>query len=136
MKYDLSNKDESAQLHFELARMLIRKPLVELKEVRPTRSLNQNAYLHLLIGAFGDHFGYTMEEAKQIYKDLNSSSYRYTKKGRHFYRSSAELNKEEMTATIEKFRQKAAENGCYLPDAENTDALRQIENAIEKNKFL
>lgn len=136
MKYDLSIKDERAAASFEFARLLVKKPIIELKVSRKARSLNQNNYLHLLLGAFGNHFGYTLEEAKLIYKQINSSTYQYEKKGRTFYRSSADLSAEEMSKSIDKFRMASAEHGCELPLATDEEWLRRIENEIEQSRHL
>lgn len=136
MKYNLAVKDDATEVHIQLAKLMIRKPIIELKEIRAQRSGNQNRYLHLLLGAFGIHFGYTLEESKMIYKQINESTYFYEKKGRQFMRSSADLNVEEMTKTIEKFRMRSAENGCELPAATDQDWLNRISNDIEKNRYI
>jgi hypothetical protein len=91
--------------------------------------------LHLLIGAFGQHFGYTMEEAKQIYKEISPDLYQYRKKGRTFWRSSAELNKEEMAKTIDRFMEKSKEAGYPLPLATDQEWITQIENEIERSGY-
>lgn len=136
MKYNLAIQDEAASAHIQLARLMIKKPIIELKEVKPQRSSNQNRYLHLLLGAFGMHFGYTIEESKLIYKQTNESTYYYEKKGRQFIRSSADLSTEEMTKTIDKFRIKSAENGCDLPTATDTEWLSRIDIDLSKNQYL
>lgn len=111
------------------------KKVIEVKKINPNRTLRQNSYLHLLIGYFGQHFGYTMEEAKQIYKEINTTTYRYEKKGRIFWKSSAELDTAEMTKTIDLFREKSKEAGCPLPAATDQAWLRQIENEIERSRY-
>jgi hypothetical protein len=108
--------------------------MVEIKAISPNRTLSQNSYLHLIIGAFGEHFGYTIEEAKQIYKELNKPIYIYRKKDRVFFRSSADLSKEDMAKTIDVFRQKSSEQGYDLPLATDKEWLLQIDNLIEQNR--
>lgn len=138
MKFNLGIEAEAGSARMRLSYLTARKKVVELKEVSQRRSLPQNAYLHLLLGAFGQHFGYTVEEAKQIYKELNTSIYAYTKqvrdKTRTFWRSSADLSKEEMAKSITVFKQKSAEAGYALPPATDQEWLRQIENEIERSK--
>jgi hypothetical protein len=107
---------------------------VELKKLFPKRSLNQNNYLHLILSHFGIEFGYTLNEVKQIYKDVNSEIYSYQKNEKTFYRSSAEPDTKEMTQSIEKFRDYSAENGCYLPAPDEQHFLDHIRNEIEKHK--
>ncbi len=135
MKYNLTNDLEVASAFGYLTDLAGKKSLVEVKKISPKRSLNQNSYLHLIISAFGLHFGYTADEAKIIYKEINKSLYQYDKKGRTFYRSSADLTKEEMAESIDKFMQKSAEAGYPLPLATDQGWLMEISNAIEGAKY-
>lgn len=137
MRFDLGLPSERTRARQYFGQLTKQGALVELKRVSRTRSLAQNSYLHVLIGAFAQHFGYTMEEAKTIYKQLNRKIYRYEKKGRVFWRSSADITVDEMTESIELFREKSAEAGYPLPKPDNGPWLRQLENAIEQSqKFL
>lgn len=135
MKYDTSITEEKGKFMKEATRLYYSGKIVEIKEVKKRRSSNQNSYLHLIIAYFGSHFGYTAEEAKMIYKEVNKDIYRYEKKGRVFWRSSRELKTDEMAKTIDRFIQKSAENGLEIPPATNTEWLRQIENEIEKTNY-
>lgn len=135
MKFNLAIPYESKQATYYLGQLNEKRNIAEIKKISPKRSLSQNSYLHLLIGAFGNHFGYTIEEAKQIYKELSPNVYKYEKRGRTFWRSSAELNKEEMAKTIDTFMQKSAEAGYPLPLATDIGWLREIENEIERSKY-
>ena len=131
MKYNLKNKEEAERAFTYLTDLVGREALVEVKKISPIRSLNQNSYLHLLLQGFGAHFGYTLEEAKLIYKELNKSIYSYKKKGRVFYRSSADLTIDEMTRSIERFRDASAEQGYPLPTATDQNWLMSLANTIE-----
>ncbi len=112
--------------------MLIeKKATVEIKRVIKRRTINQNSYLHLLLSAFGLHFGYTTEEAKVLYKRFNKDIYAYEKAGEVFLRSSADLNTQEMMKSIDRFRQFSAEQDYPLPSATDEAAMRSLENAIE-----
>src|SRR4051812_16007102 len=116
MKFNLANKTEKSQAFTYFLTLANKKALVEVKKISPKRSLSQNNYLHLLLGAFGQHFGYTLEEAKTIYKrDVNPGIYVYDKNGSKFLRSSAELSKEEMAKTVDKFMEWSKEQGYELP---------------------
>lgn len=136
MRYNLDDTKEADEAFTHLTKLVGQHAEAEVKKVVPGRSLRQNNYLHLLLGAFGMHFGYTLEEAKIIYKEINSSVYKYKKKGRTFLRSSADIDKDEMTRSIDQFRLKSAEAGCELPLATNQDWLRSIENAMEQHRYL
>lgn len=135
MKYNLASEAETTAALTYVTDLAAKGALVEVKKVSPRRSLNQNSYLHLLIGAFGAHFGYTLEEAKYIYKEISKDIYQYQKKGRTFMRSSADLTKEEMAKSINAFMQKSDEAGYPLPLAENTEWLMSLENAMEQAKY-
>lgn len=134
MKFNLALPDEAVQAQVYLGRLLKSKSLVEVKRISLNRSLKQNAYLHLLLSAFGQHFGYTLEEAKVIYKYMNVNIYRYAKKNRTFWRSSTDLSIEEMTQSIEVLRERSETAGYPLPEADNGPWVRQLQNAIEQSK--
>jgi hypothetical protein len=140
MKYDLANGRDAGEAFNYLLTLAQEKKKVEIKKMIPRRSLNQNSYLHLLLGIFGQHFGYTIEESKTIYKTLpgNKDIYVYTKEQRgktwQFLRSSADLNTAEMTKSIEIFREWSNKGGLYLPEANEEEKLRYYENLIEQNQ--
>lgn len=134
MKLNLAIPQEAEKATSYLKQLAEKKSIVEVKKVNPNRSLNQNSYLHLIIGAFAAHFGYTLEEAKQIYKEISADIYRYEKKGRIFWRSSAALDKEDMAKTIDRFMNKSAEAGYPLPLATDQGWIRAVENEIERSK--
>lgn len=141
MKFNLANTTEAGEALKHLVMWTQDKKIVELKKISPKRSLPQNSYLHLLLGYFGQHFGYTVEEAKEIYKRLpgNKEVYIYSKdvggKPMTFTRSSADLTKEEMTKTIDTLRDWSGKLGFPLPTATDQEWLRQIENEIEKSSY-
>ncbi len=134
MKYNLAEKAEADAAFQYLTDLVGKDAVAEVIKVSPKRSLNQNNYLHLLLGAFGIHFGYTIDEAKLLYKELNKDIYAYKHpKGRTFYRSSADLDTAEMTKSIDRFREASDKQGCPLPTATDQGWLRAIENDIEKH---
>jgi hypothetical protein len=138
LKYNLAVISEKFKAITYLEKLIEDKKIVDIKAVSPRRSLNQNSYLHLLLGAFGQHFGYTLEEAKLIYKQLNKEIYFYTKEVRNktweFMRSSADLTKEEMTRSIETLREWSAKGGYPLPTAIDKEWLMQLENEVEQHQ--
>lgn len=138
MKYNLANDKESGAAMAYLFDLMKNKKRVEIKKISPRRSLNQNSYLHLLLGAFGQHFGYTLDEAKLIYKELNGNIYLYEKEVRgkthQFMRSSADLTVDEMGKSIDVLRDWSARADYPLPLATDQDWLAQIENEIERQQ--
>jgi hypothetical protein len=135
MKYNTAGLAEKVAAITYFHELVNKNAIIEVKKISPKRSINQNSYLHLIISAFGNHFGYTLEEAKQVYKNLNANIYFYEKNGIRFCRSSADLSVDEMTASIEKFREESAGAGCPLPTAVDQGWLRSIENDIEHTKY-
>ena len=139
MKYNTANNAEAGKALDYLLTLTKGNKIVEVKEVKPRRSLNQNSYLHLLLGAFGAHFGYTLEEAKEVYKHLNKEIYAYEREVRgkqwQFWRSSADLDKEEMAKSIDTLMTWSARAGYPLPPATDQEWLRQIENEIERSGY-
>jgi len=113
--------------------LILKGKTFELKEKRKDRTYKQNRYLHLILGWFGLELGYTINEAKMIYKKLNLDLYKYIKNNNTFLRSSAELNTKQMSLTIEKFRNYSNnELGIYLPEANEVAYLNHIEQEINK----
>jgi hypothetical protein len=136
MKYNLADPKDTEQAKYYLDQLIEKKAVAEIKRVLQRRSLSQNRYLHLLLGAFGAHFGYSLDEAKILYKQLNPSVYVYRKNGHTFLRSSAGLDTAEMTKTIDRFREQSKEMGYPLPDATDQAWLMSLENEIERAGYF
>jgi hypothetical protein len=133
MKYNLKEPSQALEAHSYLSQLIKQGDTVDIKKYKPPRSLRQNNYLHLLLGAFGEHFGYTIEEAKTIYKrEVNPSTYVYEKNGSKFLRSSVDLDTAEMTKTIDCFRDFSKEHGLPLPAATDKEQLMSLANSIER----
>lgn len=135
MIYDLNKQTELDEALEYIGKLSGQHALVEIKKKSPKRSLNQNAYLHLIIAIFGSHFGYNLEEAKIIYKEINKHIYLYKKKNREFYRSSATLDVTQMAKSIDHFMEVSARNGCELPPATSKEWLRSMQNELERSGY-
>lgn len=142
MIFNLANPYD-ADKYKEYANALYKKnAIVEIKEKRNTRSLKQNAYLHTIIGYFACEYGISAEEAKiDFYKRHCNKDLFVTKKvNRHgieveTLRSSSSLDTQEMTLSIERFRNwSAAVAGIYLPSPQENDAIIFAMQEIERNK--
>lgn len=132
MKYNLADFDEEQMAYAYMQRLAAKGAIVNISKVNPNRTLSQNSYLHLLLADFGGHFGYNLEEAKQVYKELNPDLYKYVKKGRTFWRSSAELDKDQMAKSIDRLMQASAKHGHPLPPATDQGWLREVEREAEQ----
>ncbi len=114
--------------------------LVEVKRKHRQRSLSQNAYLHVCLGYYASEFGYTIEEVKQdiFKKQLNKDIFeveRVNRRGQKVkrLRSSRDLDTEEMTRAIERFRNwSSAVAGLYIPAPNETEALFAAQQQMEQ----
>lgn len=136
MMYDLSSAIDRSRAERRFIQLCKEQVVIELRK-KVKRSLNQNSYLHLILGWFGIELGYTLNEAKTIYKEQNSLIYFYEKTGKMFIRSSADLDTGEMTRSIEKFRNYSSmEAGVYLPEPNEQQFLQEIELEMSKNNYI
>lgn len=135
MKYDLSNENEAREASEFLAGSIMRDKLVEIKVVRPTRSLKANAYYHLLLQICGSEWGYSLAEMKVIHKrDISPGVFIYWKNDKVFTKSSADLNSKELSDAIEQLKKYSAEQGLVLPEPTDEDAMRHWEKQIQINE--
>lgn len=142
MLYDLSNPLDVQNARVRLESLIKRSCIAELTEKKQKRTLNQNSYLHLLLGYFASQTGNTLEWVKQqYYKKLCSPDIFIGEKddpflGRVKYvRSSADLRTDEMNLTIERFRNwSASVAGIYLPEATNEAEIAALQVEVERYK--
>lgn len=140
--YNLKNQYDRQKFKEACNRMVLKREYVELKRKTTQRSLAQNSYLHVLLGYFGSEFGLTIEEVKfDIFKKICNIDIfqreRTNKRGKRikYIRSSTELDKDEMTTAIERFRNySSAECGLYLPSPNEGEMLFYAQQQIEANK--
>ena len=133
MVYDLSN-DIHRQLFSKRAeRLLERRGVVELCE-KQQRTIRQNDYLHLLLGALALETGTTLAYTKEQYykREANAALFvrvrrdEWLQKDVEVLRSSRDLTKEEMTFSIQRLKMWADSNGFCLPDESDEAVLREI----------
>jgi len=142
MIYNLSSPLDVQNAKTRLELLIKRGCIVELTEKKQKRSLNQNAYLHLLLGYFASQTGNTLEWVKQQYykklcnPDLFIGEREDLFLGRVKYvRSSADLRTDEMNLSIERFRNwSAAEAGIYLPEATSEAEIAALQVEVERYK--
>lgn len=135
MRYDLTDAGQYDDAIKFIHDCFARDKTIEIKVVRPKRSLRANAYLHLLLQIFGSEFGYSLAEAKTIYKrDVAPNIYVYYKNDMPFIRSSADLTSKEISDSIEQLKKYSAENGLVLPEPNDEEKLRYYEKQIQSNE--
>lgn len=141
MKYDLSNELQRGQFNVRAASLLKKGSVVELKECK-VRSLRQNSFLHVALGYFAAQTGNTLEYVKQYYykRLINPDIFRRERDDKYLghievWRSSASLTQEEMSLSIDRFRNwSASEAGIYIPSPDDARLVQLMEIEIEKYK--
>lgn len=115
---------------------------IELKRYSPKRSNPQNKYYHFICSYFAHKYGCTTYEAENVYmkqiaarkvfevvlKDKKGSSI-------HYFRSSADLDKSEMSYAISNFVAFAETNGIPIPYENDEAGIRICERMIEKTEM-
>ena len=141
MKYDLSNDLQRGNFHIRAARLMEKGCVVELRECK-ARSLRQNSFLHVALGYFAAQTGDTLEYVKQYYykRLVNPDIFRRERDDKFLghievWRSSASLTQEEMSLSIDRWRNWAANKaGIYIPWPDDARLVQLMEIEIEKYK--
>ena len=144
MIYNLSSTLDKANFMLRAKKLIECGKIVELTEKKPRRSLPQNKYLHVILAYFGTQTGNTLEWVKQQYykKLVNPDLFIREKKDKYLgrikvLRSSADLDTAEMTESIERFRNWAAQEAdVYIPSADESILIQQMEVEVSRNKVF
>ena len=141
MLYDLSNPLQCENFKVKSEALAKKGCIVELTEKKPQRTSSQNRYLHSILAYFGLEVGETAEYVKRHYfkilcnKDIFIREVEDKFLGRvKVLRSSADLDTEEMTRAIERYRNWCSTQGCYIPSPEEHLMIQQMEIEISRNK--
>ena len=139
--FDLANPYDREGFLKRVQDFLTKGGVVHLSKKHPSRSVQQNKYFYLILGFFACEFGYSVDEAKMLFKStVNPDLFVRTKinkfgKQVHYLRSSSELTTAEMTTAIERFRNYAASVcGIYISSPEDRQFITHCEKVIEENK--
>lgn len=134
MKLDFNNQIDVNKSMSYLEKLIDGKKQIELKEIRKSRTIKQNSYLHVIITLYAIYFGSILEEAKTDLK-RECDFMRYENNNNVYLKSTAKLNTKELTEFIEWIRNHSSLNGCYLPTAEEYLTQRfEIDREIDNNK--
>lgn len=144
MIYDLSNGFQLMQARERLAKLEKKKAVVELSEKKQGRSQSQNRYLHVCLGYFAAQTGNTLDYVKRYYYKIHCNGGLFII-SKHdgilgtevkYLRSTAELSKEEMSVSIDRFRNFASsEAGIYIPSSDETRYVLEMEMEMERYKM-
>lgn len=142
MLYDLSNPLQCESFKVKAEALAKKGGIVELTEKKPQRSSSQNRYLHSILAYFGMEVGETAEYVKLNYFKLHCNRDLFVREvddrfaGRiRVIRSSSDLDTEEMTRAIERYRNWAASEGVYIPSPEEHLMVQQMEIEISRNRM-
>ena len=143
MVYDLSKTYDREKFKRRVNMLYKRHVIVDLSVSRPKRTTTQNAYLHLLLGMFAMETGNTLEFVKQEYfkRLVNPDLFVEHRHDRYageieVLRSSRDLNTEEMSTAVERFRNwSASEADIYLPAPNEQAFLDSIEHEMQCKKI-
>lgn len=141
MIYNLKNPSEVIDFENRVDDLIEQRAVVDLTKKNPNRSLSQNAYLHVILGFFASELGYTLEEVKQgIFKQIcNKETFvrniEVCGKPIEYLRSSKDLDSQEMTTAIERFRNwSSLEAGIYLPSADEKHFITHMQKELRRYK--
>ena len=142
MIYNLSNPYDVERFKGWVDKMIDERKVVEAKRKDENRTIKQNSYLHLIISYFATQYGCGADEAKiDFYKRrCNRDLFERWRRNRRgdpvpYLRSSADLTKEEMTLSIDRFRNwSSSVAGIYLPSPEDGEMMIYMMQEVERNK--
>ena len=142
MIYNLKNALDKESFKVRVNQLFLKCETVELTSKKP-RTMKQNSYLHLIISFLGCKIGLKADYVKEIYYKAECNSDLFLSEkfdptlGRNvtILRSSKELTTEEMTLSIQRFRNwSSQEAGVFLPDAINVEMLMEMEREVSRHK--
>lgn len=141
MLYDLKNPLDRERFKRRCNALFTKQGIVELTE-KTQRSSQQNKYLHLLLGYLAMETGNELDYVKEIFYKRAANKELFVRENDdqilgkvEYLRSSADLSKEEMTLSIDRFRNWSSQTaGIYLPTANEQEFLASIEYEMSRYK--
>ncbi|AZA82205.1 hypothetical protein C1637_09755 [Chryseobacterium lactis] len=141
MIFDTSIPEMKKKAINRIKHLLDKKAKIEVLEKKKNRTYSQNNYLHLILGWYALEYGDMLEEIKQEHfkKIVNPDIFKtefinyQTGEVRDRWKSSAELNTEEMSLATERFRDYSIRTlNLYLPEPKDLVHLDEIKNQLEQ----
>ena len=141
MLYDLRNPLDRERFKRRCNALYQKQGIVDLSE-KTKRSSQSNRYLHLILSYLAIETGNTLDYVKEVFykRTANKELFLREKEDEilgkvEYLRSSADLSKEEMTLSIDRFRDWSSQTaGVYLPAANVQEFLASIEYELSKYK--
>ena len=114
---------------------------VVLDTYSPPRSGRQNRFLYFCLAYFAHCYNCTEAEAKEIYLKRFACPQIFEQqftmpngKVETWYRSTADLSKDEMAMVIRNFRAYADAYNIPIPDSDDKDSIRFCEQQMQRTK--
>lgn len=138
MQYNLNSELDRQRFKVKVKQLWTKGGIVEVTEKR-RRTLNQNAYAHLCFSTLAIEIGESAEYVKQeVFKRIcNPDLFLVTKENPilgtiEVLRSSRDLTTHEMSVAIDRYRKWCAEQGVYIPEANEEENLASLEAELSK----
>lgn len=134
MKLNLNNSFDKNKAIVYFNKLIDKKAKIELSEIKETRSLSANAYMHVCIALMSIEWGNTLEEQKTDLKRACNFMH-YEKKGKRYLKLTRDLDVRQCMEFIEFIRNYASVEGLYIPTSEEYLYNKfEIDREIERNK--
>lgn len=138
MQYNLNSELDRQRFKVKVKQLWTKGGIVEVTEKR-RRTLSQNNYFFLILNCFAVEIGETTEFVKQeVFKRIcNPDLFLVTKENPilgtiEVLRSSRDLTTHEMSVAIDRYRKWCAEQGVYIPEANEEENLASLEAELSK----
>lgn len=138
MQYNLNSELDRQRFKVKVKQLWAKGGIVEVTEKR-RRTLSQNAYAHLCFSTLAIEIGESAEYVKQeVFKRIcNPDLFLITKENPvlgtiEVLRSSRDLTTHEMSVAIDRYRKWCAEQGVYIPEANEEENLASLEAELSK----
>jgi len=132
MLLDLNIPHDRNKAETYFAKLISDGAKIELRQIRPPRTLRQNKYVHALFALWGAEWGWSIDEAKIVVK--RELGYIYERNGQDFPVKTSGMDTGQLTEFINKFRNWSAHNGLHLPSADEFhenyfEIMKEVERA-------
>lgn len=134
MKLNLNNSFDKNKAIVYFNKLIDKKAKIDLSEIKETRSLSANAYMHVCISLMSIEWGNTLEEQKTDLKRACSFMH-YEKNNKRYLKRTRDLDVRQCMEFIEFIRNYASVEGLYIPTSEEYLYNKfEIDREIERNK--
>ena len=138
MQYNLNSELDRQRFKVKVGQLWAKREIVELRE-KKKRTKKQNRYFWLICGLLASEIGESVEFVKQeVFKRIcNPDLFLVTKENPilgkiEVLRSSRDLTTHEMSVAIDRYRKWCAEQGVYIPEANEEENLASLEAELSK----